>query len=357
MKKEYTVLIIVMVVVAVSMCVLGLTVLRTPEYDIPDNDTDTSTSADTTRPATEPPETEAPVTEPVSETLPVTETEPPPETEPPVPEFSSGSLHIVGDYTPSESAVGALNDAIAKFDRPTGIYAVDLSTGMTISYNANKKFAPASIIKVVYALYCCRQIDAGAASLDEMLTFTQDDYIHGNGSIAKMGIGAKVSIRDVLRYVIRTSDNEGYYMLLRRFGRKGCDEMLASIGVSTGKVSTSRWPDITPRDYGRVWQEIFRYKDESDTGMMLYELLISVDYMHFFRDALGVTVANKSGWNETSYNEGGIVYGDRIYVLVVLTSGSYYTADKKEYSAIVRAVDAMIKEYDAALNAPTVTEE
>ena len=75
-------------------------------------------------------------------------------------------------------------------------------------------------------------------------------------------------------------------------------------------------------------------------------MLLSVDYMHFFRDALGCTVANKSGWNDESYNEGGVVYGDRVYVLVVLTSGSYYTADKNAFNDIVRAVDAMMSEYN-----------
>lgn len=352
MKKEHAFLIVLFAAFAVAVSVIGLSVLRASVGgDAATDSVSTEPHTESTQSVTEPPETEPPATE--SET--VTETVPP-ETEPPIKEFTSGQLHVSGDYTPSDDAVSALNDAIDKFDRPTGIYAYDLTTGMTITYNADTKFAPASIVKVVYALYCCRQIDAGEASLDEMLTFKAEDYIHGNGSIAKMGVGAQVSIRDVLRYVIRTSDNEGYYMLLRRFGRRGCDEMLASLGVTSCRVTSSRWPDITPRDYGLVWQEIFRYKDESDTGMMLYELLISVDYMHFFRDALGVTVANKSGWNEESYNEGGIVYGDRIYVLVVLTSGSYYTADKDEFADIVRAADAMIKEYNASLTSPTETE-
>ena len=67
--------------------------------------------------------------------------------------------------------------------------------------------------------------------------------------------------------------------------------------------------------------------------------------MHFFKDALGVDIANKAGWNDASYNDSGIVYGDRTYVLVLLSDGSYYTASKSQYNAIISAIDGLMSEY------------
>ena len=345
MKKEYVFLILMLSVFAIAVCAIGSSVIRTSPVDtaaefIPQHTTKGESTSS-------PPTSDDTVTDRVTDTEPaVTGSDPPETTEQQQPDLTPGTLKTEGGYAPSDAVINMFNDAAERFGRQIGVIAVDTVTGMTVTYNADVSFEPASIIKAVFALYCIKQIDAGEASLDEILTYTEDDYVIGNGTIAKMGFGTELTLYDVLRHVILTSDNEGYYMLLRRFDRSGCDAMTSALGCSTGKVAPARWPLITPRDYALVWQEIFRYKDESENGMMLYEMLMDVEYMHFFRDALGCEVANKSGWNDESYNEGGVVYGDRVYILVVLTSGSYYTADKDGFNSIVRAVDAMMSEYN-----------
>lgn len=255
------------------------------------------------------------------------------------------SIKIKGSYTPSDENVDALYSALLKFGRDLGFTAVDLNTGMTVSYNADKKFSPASIIKASVVLYACKQIDLGKASLDEKLTYTVDDIVHGNGVIGKKGVGSRFTLREVIYHTVNTSDNEGYYMLLRRFGRNGHDDMVRSLGSSSGLVKTSRWPKVTAADFAKVWEEIYCYRNESTTGKWLYELFLNVDKMHFFRDALSVETANKAGWNASNYNDTGIIYGDRTYVLVLLTDGSYYTASESDFNAIVSAINAMMSEY------------
>ncbi len=274
-----------------------------------------------------------------------TETETETETTAAEPETAPLSIGIKGDFIPSDASVDALYAAIEDFGSPVSIKATDINTGVSIFYNADARLAPASIIKASVVLYACREIDAGRASLDEKLTYTSADLVHGNGAIGKKGIGTKFTLRDVIYHTVKTSDNEGYYMLLRRFSRSGHDDMIRSLGCTSGLVRSSRWPKVTANDFARVWQEIYDYRNESTTGKWLYELFLTVDRMHFIRDALGLETANKAGWNATSFNDTAIVYGDRTYILVVLTDGSYYNADKDAYAYIVRAVNMMMSEY------------
>lgn len=266
------------------------------------------------------------------------------------------SLKIKGNYTPSESAVDEFYAAAEKFGRSFGFTAVDINTGVTISYNESTPFATASIIKASLVYYACKQVDLGKASLDEKLTYTSADTVHGNGVIGKSGVGTVFTLREVIYHTVNTSDNEGYYMLLRRFGRKGHDEIIRSLGSSTGLISSSRWPSVSAEDFARVWQEIYDYRNGSTTGKWLYELFLNVDKMHFFRNALGYETASKAGWNAESYNDSGIIYGNRTYIFVLLSSGSYYSANKNDFNAIVKAVDSMMNEYAACADPMPETE-
>lgn len=343
-SRSYLILFAVVCVflAAVVLLCVFMPMSEAPHGEEPSDIIDESTDA-----PTEPP-TEAP-TERVTD-APTAEVTDPPETLPPLPEDGVreyDSFTVSGRYIPSEDAAAGVSAAIEAFGRPTGFIAVDIETGMTISRDADKKFAPASVVKAVYSLFCFRQIDAGEASLDETLTYTKSDVVYGDGVIGKMGVGAKLSLRDVLYHTLNTSDNEGYYMLLRRFGRTGVDEMTSALGCKTCKFKNSRWPQISCRDLAVIWAEIYRYRDETDGGRLLYEMLTNVEKMHFFRDALDCVTANKSGWNAESYNEGGIVYGDRTYILVVLTEGSYWTANKTQFGDIVRSINKMMSEYAA----------
>ena len=378
--REYAALAAVALVFAAVVAALAFSVSRTAQPTTPATttavvtdgtvqDSESSVPETTAPPESSPPETtdvtyttDAPettdtdnVTLPAETTDAVTsnipETTTPTETKPQE-SVKSPKIMISGNYTPSAEAFAALSGAIKSFGRPTGLIAVDIETGMTVAYNADKSFAPASIVKVVYALYCFRLIDAGEASLDELLTYTANDTVHGNGVIGKMGVGAVLTLNDVLYHTINTSDNEGYYMLLRRFGSAGCDEMTSALGCKTCKLKTSKWPKVSARDMALIWEEIYRYSTETECGRMFYDMLQNVQRMHFFRDALGdgYEVANKSGWNSTACCEGGVIFGGgRTYILVILTEGSYYTADMNAFGDMVRAVDTMMSEYGVTL--------
>ncbi len=286
------------------------------------------------------------------------ETEPP-ETEPApfVPDLPPDKERVYDDFTvrgrfaPSEETASKVGDAIEAFGRPTVFYAVDIETGMTIGRGEDEVYDTASAVKILAALYAFRQIDAGKLSLDEMLTYTEGDYVYGEGIIGHMEFGTQLSLRDVLYHTLNTSDNEGYTMLVRRLDRVDMDKMLEGLGVRVPCYRWTYWPHLTCRELAAVWAEVYRYRDETDGGRMLFDLVSHTEQMHFFRDALGYDTAVKSGWNRSKFGEGGIVFGERTYILVLITDGNYWDANKEGFFNIVRSVDALFCEY-AALFVP-----
>lgn len=262
-----------------------------------------------------------------------------------LPDYDKDSLGISGGYTPDQSLTDALANAIAVFDRPVSFLAVDLKSGISLSYNVGDKYSAASMVKASFAYYVCHEIDAGNASLNEKLTYTAADTVYADNVIGKAGIGKEYTLYQVLYYTIVSSDNEGYYMLLRRFGRDGYDAMMSSIGCPTLSVSGTRWPDTSAIDMVKLWQKIYTYNDETANGKMLYELFEQVEYMNFIERALGVPVANKAGWNSSIFNDCGVVSGENsTYILAIFSKGNYFTAVKSQFYDIIRAVDALMND-------------
>ncbi len=326
-------------------------------YPPPGDGSETETESQTDKDTEDGTDTEAD-TETVTDTEGESETETETETETELPETVLGELSVKGDYVPSDDALTALYDALENYGYKVGFTAVDIKTGMTLSYNAKTRFESASIIKAAYVYYVCTLIDKGEASLDDVIVYTEADAVHRNGTIGKSAFGTEYSLRDVIKYTVKKSDNEGYYMLVRTFGRSGYDKFVKSLGAGSCTISSSRWPKVKPADFALVWKQIYNYRNDSDTGEWLYDLFLNIDYKHFFKDALSLKTANKAGWNDESYNDSGIVYGDRTYIFVLLADASYYDSSTKLYNKIIKAVNAMMSEYADSIDEDgTVTTE
>ncbi|MCD7776818.1 MAG: class A beta-lactamase-related serine hydrolase [Firmicutes bacterium] len=232
---------------------------------------------------------------------------------------------------------------IAALMRNVGIYACDLSTGETFEYNDYTGYSCASSIKAAYIYYVCRLVDEGEATLNDILTYESSDTVYGEGVIGKSEVGTKYTLAEVIHYTVNISDNEGYNMLVRTYGRDGYDTFVTALGCDSLCISSSKYPNITAHDLGVIWQEIYNYSTETKTGEWLYEEFLSVSYMTFIEDATGYETANKDGWNAEACNAAGIVYSeDCTYVLVLLSTGSYYTINMESYNAIITVIDEIM---------------
>ena len=213
------------------------------------------------------------------------------------------------------------------------MYYIDLTTGLTISYNADRQFAAASLIKAPYLMYILDMIAAGELSLDDVHTYRRAyHYIGGTGQIRYMEDGTQLTLRQIIEYIVYDSDNVAFKML-----NNGYD----------GVLSIPAFHDMAMRDYdapyysgtygnvltasgvGRMFAEIYARAERGDELYVWFvDMLKDANENKFVKGGLPTDengeclyeVAHKYGMDIKSSNDAAIVfYNDRPYVLVLLT--------------------------------------
>ena len=213
------------------------------------------------------------------------------------------------------------------------MYYIDLTTGLTISYNADRQFAAASLIKAPYLMYILDMIAAGELSLDDVHTYRRAyHYIGGTGQIRYMEDGTQLTLRQIIEYIVYDSDNVAFKML-----NNGYD----------GVLSIPAFHDMAMRDYdapyysgtygnvltasgvGRMFADIYARAERGDELYVWFvDMLKDANENKFVKGGLPTDengeclyeVAHKYGMDIKSSNDAAIVfYNDRPYVLVLLT--------------------------------------
>jgi len=260
------------------------------------------------------------------------------------------------------------------YDGKMSVYVNDLK-GNEVALDADQPFETASTIKSFILACLFSQIEAGAASPDDVLVCDQKYYINGSGllrslmetansaspiarqesqSHAKTDSSAahaadagtapnRISLRaiDVATLMIIISDNIATNMLIDYLGLDTINEYIQSLGYTQTRlhnpIDFDKYDQLgttTPREYGdffvrlakgelvsaeasRQMREIFK-KQHYNSTLTRYFPQYYLDCEETEDEEL-IYVASKSGSMNACRNDGGIVhtpYGD--YVIVIM---------------------------------------
>lgn len=213
------------------------------------------------------------------------------------------------------------------------MYYCDLETGFTISYNAERLFGAASLMKAPYLLYILEMVDNGELSLDQELTYKEKIHKYGGtGSIKNMPDGTKLTLREVIEHICIESDNTGFCMLYNLTdGLLGLVDFhfRAMRDYNAPYISNTYGSVLNAGGVGRMFEEIYRRAEAGNENFIWFiELLKNANVNKFVKGGLPTDengeclyeVAHKYGEDIKSLNDAAIVfYEDRPYVLVILT--------------------------------------
>ena len=207
------------------------------------------------------------------------------------------------------------------------MYYIDLETGYEITYNKDRWFGGASTIKAPFMMALLNKIEEGRLSFDDTLTYSYDRT--GTVQISKdYELGAKLSIRLLIEYLIYYSDNVAFSLLLnqacslsefRSFCKKNYGTDIYKDGIN----------QLNAKGVAKAFEDLYH---KAKTGNEIYvwyvELLKQANENKFVKNGLPVDengeciyeVAHKYGMDINASNDAAIVFcGERPYVLVVLT--------------------------------------
>ncbi len=244
----------------------------------------------------------------------------------------------------AKDALSQLQQLCRSYGSQISFTYIDLASGYSIEYRADRSYQAASVIKAPYVKWLLTEGVDGS----EKLTMTSGDKQGGSGIVDKEPAGTQFTVNELMEYAVRYSDNTAYYMLNKKFGFKGFNDYASKLGSTANANShcvlsfpRPRFGYLSARDIALYMQDIAKFI-ETDTAdaKRLKGWMMSTSEERQLTDAFSAAnvlyglaadapvdfeheVAHKYGDTkniENAFHDGAIVYAEHPFVLSVATS-------------------------------------
>lgn len=216
--------------------------------------------------------------------------------------------------------------------------------------NVNEKFLPGSLMKVPELIAYLKMNELKPGTLDRVISFDKvtDTDRHTNFNSKSIQVGKKYTIRELLTYMIKYSDNQATSLLNENIDIKIFGKVFTDLGLPIPDWKSPSYP-ISSRDYSLFMRALYNgsylNKENSEIGA---ELLSQCDFKRGLIAGLPKysKVIHKFGESgDTSgqqLSESAIVYLDNnCYVLTVMTAGKDY----KQLPLIIKEISASVYQF------------
>ena len=246
-----------------------------------------------------------------------------------------------------------LEKLISGYDGEWSVYVKDLGTGEELVIT-DKKMVSASLIKAFVMAKTYDNMDVVYSTQAARLNTTPD-----NEAVMK-------KVENLLTNMITVSDNESFNELVRlqteyydfALGARTINRYLRKEGYSSTSVLHTLAPSSSSpvgigesnttsvTDCGRLLESIYRKKCVSKkASKQMLELLLAQNNTTKIPTALdaGISVANKTGENDSVQHDIAIVYGEKTDYILCVMSEEY----KNENDAIehIRSISGVVYDY------------
>lgn len=262
-------------------------------------------------------------------------------------------VNIPAEREVAKDALVQLQELCRQYSGSISFYYVDLESGYSVEYRADRAYQAASVIKAPYVKWLLSLGVDGS----EKLTMLSSDKQGGSGIVDKEPAGTQFTVDQLMEYAIRYSDNTAYYMLNKKFGFKGFNAYATELGITANANSNCvltyprpRFGYLSARDIGLYMADIAKYIETgSEDAQRLKTWMTSTSeerqLVNAFSDKnvlYGISadvsvevegddnavdfdheVAHKYGDTlniENAFHDGAIVYAEHPFVLAVATS-------------------------------------
>ncbi len=238
----------------------------------------------------------------------------------------------------------SLEETLNSFDGQISFVAYDIAGERAMAYNSAQTYCGHCTVKAGYMLYCCKKIESGEASADEMLTYCEHHYDSGAGNIKMTPFGSEYSIEKLIRLCLSVSDNTAYKMLVEHFGRSEYNDYIIGIGAdSLALENWTIWANNTkPADLIKVWQEIYRYfEGGSDTSLMMKDACTGTPFNYITKGAPDIKYSHKSGEYfdyPRGFHDAAIIWNEKPYLICAM-SDSKGELLQEVYDMIINTVN------------------
>lgn len=243
---------------------------------------------------------------------------------------------------------------INRFKGETAVVVRDLDTGLEFSYNRDKLFPSASLVKVPVMAACFLAADKGKIGLNQEIKLKSSEKLSGSGDLKDMPSGTAFSVERLIGLMIYDSDNTAANMLTGLLGLDYLNDSFRGFGLKN-TVLSRRIADYKLRDRG-----VENYTTASDMAMLMEKIYrrqlgsrgiseqcIKIMKLTHTNDRIPrylpaeVAIAHKTGLENGVCHDAGIVFsrkGDFLVCVLTRHTNSNSLPSKKFIGRIALSV-------------------
>jgi len=239
-----------------------------------------------------------------------------------------------------------------------GIAIEDLSSGHTVSVNADETFPTASTIKIAILAELYRQAQQSKIKLTDTYTLQTSDLVGGSGISSALTPGTtKLTLRDVAVLMISVSDNSMTNVLIDRVGLDNVNALLDSLHLTHTRLrrkmmdiraaAEGRENVATPRELMLLLEALYRGRVLDKQSTDDFFNLLSIPKSSYIPRELpeDLRIANKPGELEGVRNDCGLIFtANRPYILCAMST--YLRDERAAGDAISRISGETYRMFD-----------
>ena len=244
-----------------------------------------------------------------------------------------------------DALTGVVERQIAQFNGDVGLVIKDLAMNWQITYNKEKQFPSASLVKLPIMLATFYAIEDGRIRLEDPVELKGAFKTGGSGILKSAKNGTTLTIEQLIELMITRSDNTAANMLISMLGFDYLNTMFHKMGLSETNLSR-KMMDFSLRRQGvdnyttaeemaSLLENLYRKKIINGT---ISEMCLSFLKRQQVNDRIpaelptDAVVAHKTGLERNVCHDVGIIFtanGD--YLICVLTKGEQGSKKAKEF--------------------------
>jgi beta-lactamase class A len=125
---------------------------------------------------------------------------------------------------------------ITPFKGKVFLYAKNLDTGQTYSYNGDERVRTASTIKIAVMIETFARVAEGKAKWTDELVLTKAARYGGSGILPELSDGLRLTLQDCVRLMMTLSDNTATNMVLDYLGTDLVNARMNALGFKSTRI-------------------------------------------------------------------------------------------------------------------------
>jgi beta-lactamase class A len=131
---------------------------------------------------------------------------------------------------------GLVRAEISPFKGKVYIFAKNLDSGATYSFNGDERVRTASTIKIAVMIEAFTRVAEGRAKWTDELVLTKAARYGGSGVLPELGDGLRLTLRDCVNLMMTVSDNTATNMVLDYLTTDAVNARMSTLGFKSTRI-------------------------------------------------------------------------------------------------------------------------